>query len=117
MLRSEICLAKMSGEEGKGTRKDGESTSKVIPDEPAVLRELEDRVLDRLLRKVCEEAGSEEPGEPKYVDPASMGKKLDSWTGPGSVRQPYRMCRCATCAKACRHPPSFFFVWFRNAQE
>ena len=105
MLRSEIYLAKMSGEEGKGTRKDGESTSKVIADEPAVLQELEDRVLDRLLRKVREEAGSEEPGEPKYVYTASIGKKLGSGTGPGSVWQPYRMCRCATCATACRHPP------------
>jgi len=73
----------MSGEEGKGTRKDGESTSKVIPDEPAVLQELEDRVLHRLLHKVREEAGSEEPDEPRYVDTASMGKKLGSWIGPG----------------------------------
>ena len=105
MLRSEICLAKMSGEEGKETRKEGESASKVSPDEPAVLQELEDRVWDRLLRKVREEAGSEEPGEPKYVDTASTGKKLGSWTGPGSVRQPYRMCWCAACAAACRHPP------------
>ena len=33
----------MSGEEGNGTKKDGESMSKVIPDEPAALQELEDR--------------------------------------------------------------------------
>jgi len=57
----------------------GLNLSEVIPDEPAVLQELEDRVLDRLLRKVREEAGSEEPGELKYIDTASMGKKL----GPG----------------------------------
>jgi len=54
----------------------GLNLSEVIPDEPAVLQELEDRVLDRLLRKVREEAGSEEPGELKYIDTASMGK---SW--------------------------------------
>ena len=50
----------MSSEEGKGTKKDGESTAKVIPDEPATLQELEDRLMDRLLGKVREESGSEE---------------------------------------------------------
>ena len=50
----------MSDEEGKGTKKDGESTAKIIPDEPAALQELEDRLMDRLLRKVREESGSEE---------------------------------------------------------
>ena len=73
----------MSGEEGKGTKKDGESTAKVIPDEPAVLQELEDRLMDRLLRKVREESGLEELGELKYVDTASAGK---SWApGQGQV--------------------------------
>ena len=66
----------MSGKEGKGTKKDGESTAKVLPDEPAALQELEDRLMDRLLRKVREESGSEELGELKYVDTASAGK---SW--------------------------------------
>ena len=37
-----VCCAKMSDEEGKGTKKDGESTAKVIPDEPVALQELED---------------------------------------------------------------------------
>ena len=73
----------MSGEEGKGTKKDGESTGKVIPEEPAALQELEDRLMDRLLRKVCEESGSEELGKLKYVDTASAGK---SWVpGQGQV--------------------------------
>ena len=54
----------MSGKEGKGTKKDGESTVKVIPDESAVLQELEDQLMDRLLRKVREESGSEELGLP-----------------------------------------------------
>lgn len=31
-------------------------------------------MMDRLLRKVREESGSEELGEPKYVDTASAGK-------------------------------------------
>ena len=66
----------MSGDKGKGTKKDGESTAKVIPEEPVALQELEDRLMDRLLRKVREESGSEELGELKYVDTASAGK---SW--------------------------------------
>ena len=64
----------MSDEEGKGTKKDRESTAKVIPDEPVALQELEDQLIDRLLHKVREESGSEELGEPKYVDTASAGK-------------------------------------------
>ena len=71
---NEVCCAKMSDEEGKGTTKDGELTAKVIPDEPAALQELEDRLMDRLLHKVREESGLEELGEPKYVDTASVGK-------------------------------------------
>ena len=31
-------------------------------------------MMDRLLRKVREESGSEELGEPKYVDTTSTGK-------------------------------------------
>ena len=39
--------------------------------------------MDRLLRKVREESGSEERGELKYVDTASVGK---SWvSGQGQV--------------------------------
>ena len=58
--------------------------SEVIPHEPAALQELEDRLMDRLLHKVREEAGSEEPGELKYLDTASVGKK--SWApGQGQV--------------------------------
>ena len=45
----------MSGEEGGG------ETPKVIPDEPAALQELEERLLDRLLHKVHEG----QLGEPK----------------------------------------------------
>ena len=75
----------MSSEEGKGTKKDGESTAKVIPDEPAALQELEDPLTDRLLRKVREESGSEELGELKYVDTASAGR---SWV-PGQAQVLY----------------------------
>ena len=66
----------MSGDEEKRTK---ESTSKVIPEEPAALQELEDRLMDKLLRKVREEAGSEEPGEPKHVH-TTVG--CDGWV-PG----------------------------------
>ena len=62
----------MSDEEGKGTKKDGESTAKVIPDAPVALQELEDQLMDRFLRKVREESGSEELGEPKYIATASV---------------------------------------------
>ena len=73
----------MSCEEGKGTKKDGESTAKVIPDEPAVLQELEDRLMDRLLRKVREESGSEELGELKntYRHPYTFESTLH-WPDP-----------------------------------
>ena len=55
-------------EKGEGTRKEGQSTSKDIPssgipDEPAALQELEDRLMVRLLRRVRQESGSEETGE------------------------------------------------------
>ena len=73
----------MSGEEGKGTKKDRESMAKVIPDEPAALQELDDRLMDRLLHKVREESGSEELCKLEYVDTASTGK---SWVpGQGQV--------------------------------
>ena len=73
----------MSGEEGKGTKKDGESSAKVKPEEPVALQELDDRLMYRLLRKVREESGSEELCELKYVDTASAGK---SWVpGQGQV--------------------------------
>ena len=38
---------------------------RVVPDEPAALKELEDRLMDRLLLKVREESGSEGSVEPK----------------------------------------------------
>ena len=74
----------MSGKEEKGQKKDGESTAKVIPDEPAALQELEDRLMDRLLRKVRKESGSEELGELECVDTASAGK---SWV-PATASKP-----------------------------
>ena len=70
----------MSGDEEKRTKK---STLKGIPEEPATLQELEDRLMDRLLCKVCEEAGSEEPGEPKHVDKTGG---CESWVpGQGQI--------------------------------
>ena len=93
----------MSSEEGKGTKKDGESTAKVTPDEPAALQELEDRLIDRLLRKVREESGSEELGELEYVDTASVGR---SWVpGQGQVRYG-SLTVCAGCDLYERLPTS-----------
>ena len=46
----------------KMSDKEGETSSLVIPEEPA---ELEDRLIEKLLRKVREESGSDESGEPE----------------------------------------------------
>ena len=105
----------MSDKEGKGTKKDGESMAKVIHDELAALQELEDQLMDRLLCRVCEESGSEELGEPKYVDTASVGK-AGSRSGPGSVRQPNHMCREATCIKRCQPAAGLTFGGQRNSR-
>lgn len=70
----------MSSDEEKRTK---ESTSKGIPEGPAALQELEHQLMDRLLRKIREEAGSEEPGEPKHID--TTGGR-ESWVpGQGQI--------------------------------
>ena len=55
----------MMSKGGYGKETDGRSPSGVVPDEPAPLKELEDRLMDKLLRRVCKETDSEGSGEPK----------------------------------------------------
>ena len=55
----------MSEKGGLGKETDERLPSGVVPDEPATLKELEDRLMDRLLRRVREETDSEGSGELK----------------------------------------------------
>ena len=82
----------MSGDEGETPKKGEGSTSKVIPEEPAALQELEERLLGRILRKVREESGSGERGEQKkkkkikmYVDTPSASISWGLFQGIGLV--------------------------------